>query len=32
MIKALRKVVHEGEKPKTAYDFFLTEKNKAKKG
>jgi 3-hydroxy-5-phosphonooxypentane-2,4-dione thiolase len=32
MIKALRKVVHEGEKPKTAYDFFLTEKNETKKG
>jgi len=29
MIKALRKVVHDGEKPKSAYDFFLTEKNKA---
>jgi putative autoinducer-2 (AI-2) aldolase len=32
MIKALRKVVHEGENPKTAYDFFLTEMNEAKKG
>jgi len=29
MIKALRKVVHEGVKPKDAYDFFLTEKNKS---
>jgi putative autoinducer-2 (AI-2) aldolase len=32
MIKALRKVVHEGEKPKAAYDFFLTEKNQGKRG
>jgi len=32
MIKAIRKIVHEGEKPKAAYDFFLTEKNKAKRG
>ncbi len=32
MIKAIRKVVHEGEKPKAAYDFFRTEKNKAKRG
>jgi putative autoinducer-2 (AI-2) aldolase len=32
MIKAIRKVVHEGENPKTAYDFFLTEMNEAKKG
>lgn len=32
MIKAIRKVVHEGEKPKTAYDFFTTEKNRAKRG
>jgi 3-hydroxy-5-phosphonooxypentane-2,4-dione thiolase len=32
MIKAIRKVVHEGEKPKVAYDFFKTEKNKAKRG
>jgi len=32
MIKAIRKVVHEGEKPKAAYDFFTTEKNKAKRG
>ena len=32
MIKALRKVVHEGEKPKAAYDFFLTEKNEAGRG
>ncbi len=31
MIKAVRKVVHEGEKPKAAYDFFTTEKNKAKR-
>jgi 3-hydroxy-5-phosphonooxypentane-2,4-dione thiolase len=32
MIKALRKVVHEGEKPKTAYDFFMAEKNDARRG
>jgi putative autoinducer-2 (AI-2) aldolase len=32
MIKAIRKVVHDGVKPKEAYDFFLTEKSKAKKG
>jgi putative autoinducer-2 (AI-2) aldolase len=32
MIKAIRKVVHEGEKPKAAYDFFMTEKNSAKRG
>jgi putative autoinducer-2 (AI-2) aldolase len=32
MIKALRKVVHEGETPKAAYDFFLTEKNETTKG
>lgn len=32
MIKALRKVVHKGTKPKDAYDFFLTEKNEVKKG
>ncbi len=32
MIKAIRKVVHEGEKPKAAYDFFVTEKNRAKRG
>ncbi len=32
MIKALRKVVHEGEKPKAAYDFFMTEKNRTKQG
>ncbi|MGA3173737.1 MAG: 3-hydroxy-5-phosphonooxypentane-2,4-dione thiolase [Syntrophorhabdales bacterium] len=32
MIKAVRKVVHEGEKPKTAYDFFRAEKNRAKRG
>jgi len=31
MIKALRKVVHEGEKPKVAYDFFMTEKHRAKR-
>ena len=31
MIKALRKVVHEGEKPKAAYDFFMTEKNRIKR-
>ncbi|MBA4417107.1 MAG: 3-hydroxy-5-phosphonooxypentane-2,4-dione thiolase [Syntrophus sp. (in: bacteria)] len=32
MIKALRKVVHEGEKPKAAYDFFLTEMHEARQG
>jgi putative autoinducer-2 (AI-2) aldolase len=32
MIKAIRKVVHEGEKPKAAYDFFMIEKRKAKRG
>jgi 3-hydroxy-5-phosphonooxypentane-2,4-dione thiolase len=32
MIKAIRMVVHEGEKPKAAYDFFMTEKNSAKRG
>jgi 3-hydroxy-5-phosphonooxypentane-2,4-dione thiolase len=32
MIKAVRMVVHEGEKPKSAYDFFTTEKNKVKRG
>ena len=32
MIKALRRVVHEGEKPKAAYDFFMTEKNRLKRG
>jgi putative autoinducer-2 (AI-2) aldolase len=32
MIKAVRKVVHEGEKPEAAYDFFMTEKDKAKRG
>jgi putative autoinducer-2 (AI-2) aldolase len=32
MIKAVRKVVHEGEKPKAAYDFFTTEKNKVTRG
>jgi putative autoinducer-2 (AI-2) aldolase len=31
MIKAIRKVVHEGEKPKAAYDFFMTEMNKTKR-
>jgi 3-hydroxy-5-phosphonooxypentane-2,4-dione thiolase len=31
MIKAIRKVVHEGEKPKAAYDLFLTEKNQNKR-
>jgi putative autoinducer-2 (AI-2) aldolase len=31
MIRAVRKIVHEGEKPKAAYDFFMTEKNKAEK-
>jgi putative autoinducer-2 (AI-2) aldolase len=30
MIKAIRKVVHEGEKPKGAYDFFLTEIHESK--
>jgi len=30
MIKAIRKVVHEREKPKAAFDFFMTEKNRAK--
>ena len=32
MIKAIRKVVHEREKPKAAYDYFLTEKTAAKRG
>jgi putative autoinducer-2 (AI-2) aldolase len=32
MIKAIRRVVHEGDKPKEAYDFFLAEKNKRIKG
>jgi putative autoinducer-2 (AI-2) aldolase len=32
MIKAIRKVVHEGEKPKGAYEFFLDEKNRTKRG
>ena len=32
MIKALRRVVHQGEKPKAAYDFFMTEKHKVKRG
>jgi 3-hydroxy-5-phosphonooxypentane-2,4-dione thiolase len=27
MLKAVRKVVHEGVKPKEAYEFYLTEKN-----
>jgi putative autoinducer-2 (AI-2) aldolase len=27
MIQAVRKVVHEGETPKAAYDFFMTRKN-----
>lgn len=31
MIKALRKVVHEGEKPKAAYEFFMAEKNRTKR-
>ena len=32
MIKAIGKVVHGGVKPKEAHDFFLTEKNRARKG
>jgi len=32
MIKAIRKVVHEKEKPKAAYEYFLTEKNLAARG
>jgi putative autoinducer-2 (AI-2) aldolase len=32
MIKAIRKVVHEGTKPKDAYDFFLTEKQEESRG
>ena len=32
MIKALRKVVHEGEKPKAAFNFFMAEKNRAGRG
>ncbi len=32
MIRAIGKVVHEGETPKAAYDFFLTEKHEARKG
>jgi 3-hydroxy-5-phosphonooxypentane-2,4-dione thiolase len=32
MIKAIRKVVHEREKPKAAYDFFMTEKHESKQG
>ncbi len=31
MIKAIRKVVHEGEKPASAYEFFMTEKASAVK-
>lgn len=31
MIKAIRKVVHEGTKPKDAYEFFLTEKHEEKR-
>ena len=31
MIQAVRKVVHEGETPKAAYDFFMTMKSKAPK-
>ena len=30
MIQAVRKVVHEGEKPESAYDFYLTLKNQSK--
>ena len=30
MIEAVRKVVHEGEKPKQAYDFFLSRKEETK--
>ncbi len=30
MIQAVRKVVHEGEKPEHAYDFYLTLKEEAK--
>ncbi len=30
MIKALWMVVHDGEKPKSAYEFFLEEKNKGR--
>jgi len=29
MIQAVRKVVHEGEKPRHAHDFYLTEKDRA---
>jgi putative autoinducer-2 (AI-2) aldolase len=32
MIKALRKVVHQGEEPKAAFDFFMAEKNRAGRG
>ena len=32
MIKAVRKVVHENEKPKAAYDFYLSEKAAQSKG
>ena len=28
MLQAVRKIVHEGLKPKEAYDFYLTEKNR----
>ncbi len=30
MIEAVRKVVHEGEKPKQAYDFFLNRKEETR--
>ena len=30
MIEAVRKVVHEGEKPEQAYDFFLSRKEETK--
>jgi 3-hydroxy-5-phosphonooxypentane-2,4-dione thiolase len=30
MIQAVRKVVHEGMKPKDAYDFYLTTKNESR--
>ncbi len=32
MIKAIRKVVHEGERPKDAYEFFLAEKQESEQG
>ncbi len=32
MIQAIRKVVHENVKPKAAYDFFLTEKERIRRG